>query len=106
MTSDSLPAGHVSVARRGYERVLAALAARELGVPAARVSVALGDQRGRMTVDLRGPVALAPDASIPDVAERVRATVSSEGRRLTGAEIALVRLRVTVASHRQTGRVS
>jgi hypothetical protein len=94
--------GRVTVTRRALTSVLAAVAAERLGVRAGAVRVELSDDATRLGVRIDAPASTpAGGPSLRELGETVRAAVSGDGARITGAEIGRVRVRIT--GHRTSG---
>ena len=103
----SIP-GVVTITEKAMRRLFSAIAADELGVPAGDVTARVTDARGRLDVQLTGPIRLAPLGSartttVLGVAEAVRSRVARDGERLSGAGVQNVRVRVT-GTHIQNER--
>lgn len=95
----SIP-GVVTITEKAMRRLFSAIAAAELGVPAGEVTARITDARGRVDVQLAGPIRLAPlgaarTTSVLGTADAVRTRVAREGERLSGAAVENVRVRVT-----------
>jgi hypothetical protein len=103
--------GVVTVTERAMRRLFSALAAEELGVTAGDVDARISDARGRLAVQLAGPIRIAPlgaprAAGVLETAGAVRSRIVSDGQRLSGAEVDSVRVRVTGTRIQQTRRVA
>jgi hypothetical protein len=100
-TASAAPvAGVVTITQNAMKRLFSAIAADELGVPAAQVNTTVTDRNGRLAVALAGPIRSAPlgeprSASLLEGAEAVRRRVARDGAALSGADIDTVRLRIT-----------
>lgn len=86
--------GHVTIAPRAYERTLAAVAARSLGVRARDVTVRAADEGGRLIVHVSGAIS-GDGAPVLERIERVRTDVTEGAQRLTGAAVTRVTVHVT-----------
>ncbi len=103
--------GVVTITEKAMRRLFSAIAAEELGVPAGQVTARVSDVRGRLDVQLAGPIRLAPLGSartttLLGTAEAVRSRVARDGERLSGAGVQNVRVRVTGTRIRNERRVA
>jgi uncharacterized alkaline shock family protein YloU len=104
MSTDAV-GGVTIVTRTAARRLIAALAAADLGVPARGVDVRLTDERARWRVDVTSAARREADRSVNDAAETVRRRVLRDVPRLAGAEVGRVTVRIT-ALHDERTRTS
>lgn len=103
--------GVVTVTERAMRRLFSALAAEELGVRAGDVDARISDARGRVAVQVAGPIRLAPlgaprSTGVLETAALVQSRIAADGHRLSGADVASVRVRVTGTRIQETRRVA
>jgi CO/xanthine dehydrogenase Mo-binding subunit len=92
---DREPRGRTVIERKAFEHTIAAIAAAELGVPARRVSVTLGDRAALLAVRVSGPLRHRRGTSVLAAAERTRQRVLADGDRLLGTKFADVTIGIT-----------
>lgn len=86
--------GHITVAPRAYERLLAAVSARSMGVRPRDVTVRAADEGGRLIVHVTGAVS-GDGAPVLERIGRVRTDVTDGAERLTGAAVTRVTVHIT-----------
>jgi hypothetical protein len=88
--------GRVVVTARAQERVLAALAADELGIPLRSAKARVSDDAGRLAAEIAAPARVTPEGvPLLSLIEEARSRVTTDGADLTGAEISRVTVRIT-----------
>lgn len=86
--------GHVTVAPRAYERLLAAVSAHSMGVRAKDVSVSAADEGGRLVVHVTGAIS-GDGGPVLSRIESVQKDVIDGAQRLTGAAVTRVTVHIT-----------
>jgi len=110
-TTGAVPsyAGRTVIRPQAIRRLVEAVAADIAGVPAGRVSAALGDERGALVVRVSTPFELGPAASgggsLVDRAGKLAAAVTSRLDDLAGRSVRRVDVRITGAQRSDKRRV-
>jgi hypothetical protein len=86
--------GHVGIAPRAYEQLLAAVSAQELGVRARRVRARTDDDGGRLVIHVTGAIDAAK-APFLEYLSGARERIAAETERLTGARVGRVLIHIT-----------
>jgi hypothetical protein len=112
-TPSRAPRGRTTITSRAVRRVVAAVTADALEVPAADVAVTLADDAGRLAVEARTPIRIPALADRPEAGgtllERLAEAQTQVRDRvldLTGSTVGRVDLRITGARIQERGRVS
>jgi hypothetical protein len=94
MSSDAV-AGVTVVTRAAARRLIAALVAADLGVPARRIDVRLTDDRARWRVEVTAAARAETARTVMAAAAAVRDRITREVPDLAGAALGRVSVRIT-----------
>jgi len=104
MMSSVVVPGRTDVTSRALERTVSAISAQRLGVPVRDVSVKLGDDHGRLGVEVVAPVPLrglraaGPQTPLVSGAQDARADIRESVTELTGRQVGDLSLRISRAT--------
>lgn len=104
--------GRTKITARAVRRVVTAVTADAMEVPASSVSVELEDLGGALSIVAKSPVRLTPlgrstgGSSLVERLSSAQSTISERVLTLTGSDVRRVDLRITGAELQQRRRVS
>ena len=103
--------GRTDVTSRALERTVSAVSAQRLGVPVRDVSVTLGDDSGRLGIQVAAPITVAglrvagDQTRLVSTAQDARADIRETVTELTGRQVGDLNLRITRATIASKRRV-
>lgn len=95
--------GRTAISSRAYEQLITALAAEAFAVGARALSVRVSDERGRLRIEVTGPVRTGRTPILERIAD-ARSTLAARAKALTGADVERVSIHVTTVQEEE-GRV-